>query len=302
MIPIKANKAAFADLPFSVARLSDYNVPYFAVPTPYNQLIPYVSNMVATNMPLYFGQQNKAYVLFKTSIATALVCRIGDTDLTISDEIALTHFKTVTSAGVNWKYYYGEINLSNFGSTYTDMLYELKIYSGTSIVAKCPMRPICIGEEEKTLNFNFWNFNGNVAGFPFKDFDPTEAGTFGAKGLTYFIDGGIHIGATKNAIDQTSFRDQRYNPNTLSANPRKTATITVGGNKGVPEYVGEEINNILCCDTIFLNGMRIVRSGDSVPEPNLIAKSYPFVNFTFDVEIIKTEPSVYDVPTFLDTL
>ena len=107
--------------------------------------------------------------------------------------------------------------------------------------------------------------------------------------------GGIQTGATKCTVEREVFRDQRYIPKQLSANVVKTATLTIGGARGVPENVGEIINNILCCDTIYLNGKRIARSGDSVPEPVTIAKGYPYVNFSVDIEYINTNPD--DVST-----
>lgn len=302
MIPNKYNSIVFGDLPFSIARLSNYDIPYFANQVPYGQIIPYVSASISgsQSVPLWFNTSNKATVLFKMSMAGAEpTCKIYDEITLASVTVGLTNFKTVVSSGLTWKYYYGIIDLVGFGSEYVNSTYELRIIKDSNIIAKCPLRPFCIDDVEKTLNFNFWNFNGNVAGFPFKDFSTNDKESLGYGGLTYMIEGGINVGNNKNAIDQTSFRDQRFNSRVLSANPRKLATLTIGGSKGVPEYVGEEINNILCCDTVFVNGMQVTRSGDSVPEPSVIAKGYPFVNFTVDVEIIKTEPHVYNVINFL---
>lgn len=292
MILLPTNRTKITDVPFTSVILNGYEIPFFATPQAYVDAVMFKT---LANAPHYIST-HKSRVWFKTSLNTAgiegLIINITTGQVVLGMEAA--YVLTQVIKGVTWKYGYFEFdNTTSFGSI--SNTYELRILDYSEVITKSPIRQICIGDLEKTLFFNFWNFNGNVAGFPFI----SANNAIDATGLTFNVEGGVQIGSVKHGLEQSTFRDQRFTPNVLSAKPRQTMVLTIGGSKGVPEYVGEQLNNILCCDTVFMNGRRIARSGDSVPEPTPIARNHPFVNFSVEVEIIKTEINVFDVATFL---
>ena len=278
-------KTRIADIGFTSIPLCEDAHPYFAD----KAKEPYVMLSHNDIDKVYWRNYGQIYWVFlKVRTGTgALTLQVYDA--TKQEALFTTGMYgiDVINPDAGWNMMAGELVIQ---APYNNL--ELRLYVGSSLVAFTPLAVHPNIRWNECLTFDYFNVKADMFGFPFGSIRG-QTGMPG--GFTFTAFGGIQIGATKCAVEREAFRDQRYTPKQLSANVVKTATLTVGSARGVPENVGEIINNILCCDTIYLNGKRIARSGDSVPEPVTIAKGYPYVNFSVDIEYINTNPD--DVST-----
>jgi len=288
-----------ADVNFTSVPFGNYEIPFFAEAG----CVP--DTLLSDIAPIWWRHSSQGYyVVIKAHIEIAFNLRLEIHNPLNGDLWVLGKLTLVKQEG-NYKIYARKIYLP---STLSQTL-ELRLYRSTMnpnngtinndkiLTARSPIRVEDTKNRDQYLTFNYDNADGDRLGFPFTDMR-SKFFEVSSSGLMYTVAGGVQTGATEFATDQTFFRDQRYRPNTLSANNTKTLTLTIGSPKGVPEYVGEIINNILSCDTVFLNGKRITRAEGSVPEVIPIAKSYPYVNFSVDVEIIPTQTNVFNVHSF----
>lgn len=295
MILLDSNIKNIADVRFTCVPFGNYEVPFFSN----NVCVP---DTVLSSDALHFrSPRERYYVFFKLHTSLATNVRIG---VFTKDGVPVVTRKTPsqlggTSQGFNTYY----ASISPIAETlHNNEPLELILYNNLwNVLAKSPIIVRPSRTWDRYLTFNYYNLAGDTLGFPFNAFKSTglpDAGTQNM-GLTYTVPGGVQIGSTRYGVDETSFRDQRYVPHTLSANTNKLMTLSIGDANGVPEYVGEIINDILSCDTVFVNGRRIRRSEGSVPEPKVISKEYPFVHFSVDVEVIPTNPDIYNISTLL---
>lgn len=291
MILQEGYKKMFTEMPFTAVNLNGYQIPYYA------DTACFIEKILVNSTP-----KNKYWLTEK--VPRALICYALDRERYPEDQHTLyCYIRDITTNQIlhslpvhalddplagRFKPYMSYLPVTfPVGNTY---LIDIRLTVNS--LAQTRFSVMTAEDTDKYLFFNYTNKRGSHLGFPF------TASQVPPDGFSYTVEGGIEIGALSHSIEQTTFRDQRFNPHVLSANPRQVITITVGGSKGVPEYVGKYINDILTCDTVFLNGMKIVRSGDSVPEAIVIGESnYPFVNFTVDVEVIPTEPNVFNIGT-----
>lgn len=282
MIPNEANSQFISDVPFTCINFNGFEVPYYSEEAVYQDVF---FKQDILNTPYWFG--NKSMYIFlkiKTSFyLNNLFLRISSTNgVNMYRDVDLTTIKVVGA----WTYVYAIIPqiISDHNGTHYNVSIESHSDNDSRMIA--PLRKILQSSFDKYLVLNFWNYSGDVLDFSFDTFNTLEPNNLG---LNYVVEGGVDTGATKQVVYNETFRDQRYTAHTLTAHTGKTAVLTIGGNKGVPEYVAEYINNILCCDTIYLNGKRIVRSGDNVPEVKQIVKGYPFVTVSVEIEYVATE-------------
>lgn len=92
------------------------------------------------------------------------------------------------------------------------------------------------------------------------------------------VKGGFKPETVEMHVDNEQFTNQKQEIVELYAMPYKTMDFVVGDNNGVPYYVAELINKILCLSNVSINGTLYVREGDSVPEKlETIGKKQQFI-------------------------
>lgn len=78
--------------------------------------------------------------------------------------------------------------------------------------------------------------------------------------------GGFKPSGVSIEIDNEQFVNQKQEIVELYAIPYITKTFSIGNSNGVPYYVAELINKILCLSDVRINGESYVRDGNSKPE------------------------------------
>lgn len=78
--------------------------------------------------------------------------------------------------------------------------------------------------------------------------------------------GGFKPSGVSIEIDNEQFVNQKQEIVELYAIPYITKTFSIGNSNGVPYYVAELINKILCLSDVRINGESYVREGNSKPE------------------------------------
>lgn len=80
------------------------------------------------------------------------------------------------------------------------------------------------------------------------------------------IQGGFKPSGISLAVDNEQFVNQRQEIVELYSIPYTTRNLTIGGTEGVPYYIAEMINRVLCLSFVRIGGELYVREGNSVPE------------------------------------
>ena len=91
--------------------------------------------------------------------------------------------------------------------------------------------------------------------------------------------------------DINNFTDQIHNVVKLSGYPYNNAKLIIGNPKGVPPYIVDITNRILCCDNVEYNGLRIETPDGSKWEINKV-KGYPLIGGTIEVTPAKNLSSL----------
>lgn len=296
MIPDITNRRLISELPYTAININGFNIPYYSTPTCVTDLVfPNIASEIVAGTiipPYWYDAQSKYYPIsmkFHVSLGVSAprviinrVSQYGDVQEQISNRVASNLYNDGT-------YYYSLINVLVPNPDDTNQIYEINLTNGSGtdaiVYSKSWFKCADVTKFDKYLAFNYTS-SVRRNGFPFNRLTLDL-------GLWYVVEGGIKTGAYSYGVEQTTFRDQRYNPKILTSNARKYATLTIGGINGVPEYVGEYINNIFSCETVFVNGMQCVRSGDSTPTATPIGIDSPNVTLEIDVELIPNDPHVY---------
>jgi len=104
------------------------------------------------------------------------------------------------------------------------------------------------------------------------------------KVFNFRIEGGFYPGDKIQNIENEIFRDQRFDSYQTAAESYEVSTLTIGTKKGVPQWVGNKINNIFKLSEIVIDGIEATRNESSVPEGIIIGSYYPLYVFKFNVE------------------
>ena len=80
------------------------------------------------------------------------------------------------------------------------------------------------------------------------------------------VNGGFKPSGVTLGVDNEQFVNQKQEIVELYSIPYTTKTLTIGDNNGVPYYIAEFINKILCLSDVRIDGERYVREGNAVPE------------------------------------
>lgn len=84
--------------------------------------------------------------------------------------------------------------------------------------------------------------------------------------------------------DTEDFRDQRYTIRQLSSTPYEVETLAIGGEYGVPNWVGRKVNMYFSLSSTFIDGVRYVRSDGDTPNVEVINALYPLFRYKIAVE------------------
>jgi hypothetical protein len=105
------------------------------------------------------------------------------------------------------------------------------------------------------------------------------------KVFNFRIDGGIYPGDKTQALENEMFRDQRFNPFQTAAESYEVSVLKIGTCRGVPQWVGNRIQNIFKLSDVSIDGVEATRNESSVPETVQLATKYPLYVFNISVEM-----------------
>lgn len=98
---------------------------------------------------------------------------------------------------------------------------------------------------------------------------------------------GFKSSSLKNRLVNETFRNQNQELKLLYSYPYETKTLIIGDGLGVPNYMARLINSIFCLSDVTIDGIKYVRSDDSVPEKTGGIDGYPLHIYQMEVEEIK---------------
>jgi hypothetical protein len=107
---------------------------------------------------------------------------------------------------------------------------------------------------------------------------------FTQRAFNFRVEGGIYPGDKTQALDNEVFRDQRFTAHQIAAETYEVSVLTIGTNRGVPQWVGNKINSIFKLSDVFVDGVKTVRNESSVPELIQMGTYYPLYVFKLKVE------------------
>ncbi|MDR0575649.1 MAG: hypothetical protein LBG96_16780 [Tannerella sp.] len=102
--------------------------------------------------------------------------------------------------------------------------------------------------------------------------------------FNFRVYGGIYPGDKEQAIDNEVFRDQRFESFQTAAESYEISVLTIGTPRGVPQWVGNRINNIFKLSDVLVNGVETTRNEGSVPELVKVGQYYPLYVFKLNIE------------------
>jgi hypothetical protein len=107
---------------------------------------------------------------------------------------------------------------------------------------------------------------------------------FDQRTFHFRVEGGIYPGDKTQALDNEVFRDQRFVPHQTAAETYEVSVLRIGGGRGVPQWVGNRVNNIFKLSGVLVDGIKTVRNESSVPELIRLNAYYPLYVFKLNVE------------------
>lgn len=114
------------------------------------------------------------------------------------------------------------------------------------------------------------NSNGSLIEYTHKDNNSVFDNIFWNDAQQFIfkfrVPGGFKPSGVSIEIDNEQFVNQKQEIVELYAIPYITKTFSIGDNSGVPYYVAELVNKVLCLSDVRINGESYVREGNSKPE------------------------------------
>ncbi len=114
---------------------------------------------------------------------------------------------------------------------------------------------------------------------------------FSVNGMQRFFDfrvpGGFKAGGTSYSVDNEQFTTEYGDTIDLYALDSEVRTLTIGGGIGVPVWYGAMINRIMCCQYVYVDGVRYARNESSTPEASQVADNVDSFVFTQQMRRVK---------------
>lgn len=104
------------------------------------------------------------------------------------------------------------------------------------------------------------------------------------KVFNFRVEGGFYPGDKTQAIENETFRDQRFQSYQTAAESYEIAVLTIGTKKGVPQWVGSKINNLFKLSDVLVDDIETSRNESSTPELIQLSPYYPLYVFKINVE------------------
>lgn len=158
----------------------------------------------------------------------------------------------------------------------TEGVYQLVLSNGSDEVKT----RFCIASGEELKNTVLINYTHRRNEYDTIFFN--EDGT--QKVFNFRVEGGFYPGDKTQSVENEIFRDQRFDPYQISAESYEVSVLTIGTKKGVPQWVGNKINNIFKLSDILVDGVETTRNESSVPELVSVSSYYPLYVFKINVE------------------
>lgn len=98
------------------------------------------------------------------------------------------------------------------------------------------------------------------------------------------IECGFKSNGLQPKISAETFRDQNQSLSYIYAHPYMVETLTFGTAEGLPAEYCELINDVFCCNDIFIDGRQIVRSEGATPQIQQLIEGTNRYVFTLDIE------------------
>jgi len=102
--------------------------------------------------------------------------------------------------------------------------------------------------------------------------------------FNFRVEGGIYPGDKTQTVDNETFRDQRFISFQTSAESYEVSILIAGTKAGVPQWVGNRINNIFKLSDVLVDGIETKRNEASVPELVQLGTYYPLYVFKLNIE------------------
>ena len=145
--------------------------------------------------------------------------------------------------------------------------------------------PFCITADEvelaQTILFQYANTDNRQR---------TDA-VFSINGMQRFFDfrvpGGFKAGGTSYSVDNEQFTTEYGDTIDLYALDAEVRTLTIGGGIGVPVWYGAMVNRIMCCQYVYVDGVRYARNESSTPEASQVVDNVDSFVFTQQMRKVK---------------
>jgi hypothetical protein len=82
-------------------------------------------------------------------------------------------------------------------------------------------------------------------------------------GIVFRLRVEVTLGRLVPGSDDYVYTDQRRNPYTLSSTPYRGFALSMGGAKGIPDWLVDKLNFIWSCNSIFIDGRSYAKSGET---------------------------------------
>jgi len=103
--------------------------------------------------------------------------------------------------------------------------------------------------------------------------------------ISFRIEAGFKPSGITQNVDNEFFRDQNQSITQLYAVPYETLSLSIGNASGVPYWVGRLINRMLCVSYFEVEGVKYVRSENSIPEATLVNETGQLFWYTQSLEL-----------------
>lgn len=102
--------------------------------------------------------------------------------------------------------------------------------------------------------------------------------------FSFRVPAGFKSNSYSENISSETFRNQNQEIQHLYSFPYRSKTLIIGDGMGIPSWMAKLINYVFCLSNVYVDGERLSRSDDSVPERQESMEGYPFHIYNLTVE------------------